>query len=126
MESAPVSLAKVDSCPLQYILALNDTMNVLNGKWKIPIIASMIHEKKRFRDIQLALPHITARMLSKELRELEANSIVVREISNTYPAIIQYTLTPSAYLLKRVLDKMIEWGIGHRHAVMSPKPIDPC
>ena len=58
-------------CPMNYVLAVNDTLNVINGKWKLPIIGSLLFEKKRFTEIQKNIGKITPRMLSKELKELE-------------------------------------------------------
>lgn len=119
MKPFDINLTDVKKCTGTYLLAINDTLNVLHGKWKLPIIGAMIQGHKRFSDIQRAIPKLTPRMLSKELRDLEANGIVKRHVYDTLPVLIEYELTPSAIWLGDVIDKMIEWGIRHRTAVLS-------
>jgi DNA-binding HxlR family transcriptional regulator len=114
-----MSFKEAKSCPAQYVLAINDTLNVISGKWKLPIIGSLIYEKKRFTEIQRNIPKITPRMLSKELKELEINGMIKRIVYDTLPVSVEYELTNSAELLGEVLDKMVEWGLKHRKSVMG-------
>lgn len=107
-------LNEIKACPVQFVLAVNDTLNVISGKWKLPIIGSLLYNKKRFTEIQRNIQGITPRMLSKELKELELNGVVVRKVYDTQPVTIEYELTPSAKSLHEVLDKMVEWGVRHR------------
>ena len=66
-----ISLEEATSCPIQYVLAINDTLNVISGKWKLQIIGSLMFGKtRRFTEIQRTIPKITPRMLSKELKEI--------------------------------------------------------
>lgn len=106
-------------CPKEYVLALNDTLNVVTGKWKLAIVSTLLFEKKRFSEIQKTIPNITPRMLSKELKELELNGIVSRNVYDTTPVLVEYELTPSGKMLNEVIDKMVEWGIEHREKVIS-------
>jgi DNA-binding HxlR family transcriptional regulator len=107
-------LLKVKSCPTQFVLAINDTLNVLVGKWKLPIIGSLLFGKKRFREMEREISRITPRMLSKELKDLEVNGIIKRTVHDTIPVTVEYELTPSGKTLSNVLDSMIEWGLQHR------------
>jgi DNA-binding HxlR family transcriptional regulator len=107
-------LLKVKSCPTQFVLAINDTLNVLVGKWKLPIIGSLLFGKKRFREMEREIARITPRMLSKELKDLEMNGIVKRTVHDTIPVTVEYELTPSGKTLSNVLDSMIDWGMQHR------------
>jgi len=116
-----VSFKEAKACPIQFVLAVNDTLNVISGKWKLPIIGSLLFEKKRFTDIQRTISKITPRMLSKELKDLEMNGMVKRTVYDTTPITVEYELTESGKLLSDVLDKMLEWGIQHREAVLSEK-----
>lgn len=104
----------VRQCPVRYVLAVNDTLNVISGKWKLPIIASLLHGKKRFKDLQNSVEKITPRMLSKELKELELNGIVERKVHDSTPVLIEYELTASGRKLTEVLDPMVKWGLEHR------------
>jgi DNA-binding HxlR family transcriptional regulator len=114
-----MSFKKVKSCPVQYVLALNDTLNVLTGKWKLPILGSLLFEKKRFTEIQRNIAKITPRMLSKELKDLEANGMIKRIVYDTQPVTIEYELTESGKSLADVLDAMLEWGLKHRRTMMT-------
>ncbi|GAB3820948.1 winged helix-turn-helix transcriptional regulator [Pontibacter rugosus] len=106
-----------DRCPQNYVLALTDTLNVISGKWKLPIIASLLRGKIRFKDLLDNIEKITPRMLSKELKELEVNSIVVRKVYNQTPVLIEYQLTESGKSLVNLIDTMIDWGLTHRSNV---------
>ena len=107
-------LEQVKKCSGTFVLAVNDTMNVISGKWKLPIIGSLLYGKKRFKEIEREIPKITPRMLSKELKDLEVNGIVTRTVYDTIPVTVEYELTESGYLLEKVLEVMVEWGLQHR------------
>tara|TARA_R110000823_G_C15934338_1_gene499800 strand:+ start:2359 stop:2718 length:360 start_codon:yes stop_codon:yes gene_type:complete len=104
----------IKQCPTQYVLAINDTLNVISGKWKLPIIAALLHGKKRFKELQESVDKITPRMLSKELKELEINGIVLRVVYDSTPVLIEYKLTESGKMLTDVIDPMVQWGLNHR------------
>lgn len=109
----------VKKCSTSYVLAIQDTLNVLNGKWKMPILAALLYGNKRFKDIQSNIDNITPRMLSKELKELELNSVVKRNVYNSTPVLIEYELTESGKNITKVLDIMVEWGLVHREFVLN-------
>lgn len=104
----------IGECSANYILAVNDTINVINGKWKTPIMASLFFGAKRFSEIEKDIPKINPRMLSKELRDLEANGIITRTVYDTVPVTVEYQLTKSGHSFRQVLDVMLEWGLEHR------------
>ena len=110
---------KVKRCSETYVLAVNDTMNVLQGKWKLPIVASLLYGKKRFKEMEREITRITPRMLSKELRDLEANGIVRRTVYDSIPVTVEYELTKSGHSFQKVLDVMLEWGLEHRRNTMG-------
>jgi DNA-binding HxlR family transcriptional regulator len=114
-----LELEQVKKCSGDFILAVNDAMNVLSGKWKLPIIGTLTYGNKRFKELEREIPKITPRMLSKELKELEVNGIVRREVYNTMPVTIEYSLTDAGRRLCNVLDAMVEWGLQHRKNVMG-------
>jgi len=110
-----MTLEQAKSCPIQFVLAMNDTLNVISGKWKLQIIGSLLFGKtRRFTEIQRTIPKITPRMLSKELKELELNGIVTRTVHDSTPVLVEYELTESARQLQEVMNSMINWGINHR------------
>jgi DNA-binding HxlR family transcriptional regulator len=113
------AIERARACSTDYVLALNDTLNVMNGKWKLPIIASLLFGKKRFRELERDIPRITPRMLSKELKDLEMNGMVTRTVYDSMPVTVEYELTKSGLTLTDVLDKMMEWGVAHRKENMK-------
>ncbi len=115
---------EVQQCPKQFILALNDTLNVVNGKWKLPIIAALFRGKKRFNELLETIENVTPRMLSKELKELEMNGIVNRTVYNQTPVLIEYTLTTSGTNMVQVIDAMIDWGLTHRKAQLKSSELN--
>ena len=114
-------LDKVKKCSGTCMIAVNDTLNVLNGKWKIPIMGSLLYGKKRFRELEREIPNITPRMLSKELKDLEANGIVKRTVHSSMPVMIEYELTKSGNTFSEVLDVMVQWGLQHRKNSMESR-----
>ena len=106
------------SCNL-ILLPIRDALDVLNGKWKLPIIVSLNFGEKRFGEISKEVHGITDRMLSKELRDLEINGLVTRTVHNTYPVKVTYTLTPHGESLEEVIESLKAWGIKHRSNFIS-------
>ncbi|MDP5121311.1 MAG: helix-turn-helix transcriptional regulator [Spirosomaceae bacterium] len=118
-------LSRITGCSNRLVLAVNDTLNVISGKWKFPIIASLLHGKKRFKELQDNISRITPRMLSKELKELELNGIISRTVYDTTPVLIEYELTPSGESLKEVIEQMVKWGLMHRNISFSEEQTAP-
>ena len=112
-------IEEVKKCSVQYILALNDALNVINGKWKTPIIGSLLFGKMRFKELERNIDKISPRMLSKELKDLEVNGIVKRTVYDTTPVTVEYELTESGKTFQCVLDIMVEWAIEHRKRTFS-------
>ena len=101
------------------MLALQDTMHILNGKWKIAIILSLNENKKRFKELQRDIGKITGKMLSKELKELEMNELVLRTVLDTQPVTVEYNLTKYGESLENVIDALVNWGITHRKRILK-------
>ena len=98
---------------LNRIAHVQTTLQAINGKWKLPILLSMYAGKSRFRDIQRTIPQITTRMLSKELKDLEAGKLIIRIVKDGHPVSVEYKLTTYSYTLTPVVDEMIKWGKQH-------------
>ncbi len=113
------AIAQARSCSTEFVLAINDTLNVMNGKWKLPIIGTLMFGKKRFKELERLIPRITPRMLSKELKELELNGMVRRTVYDSIPVTVEYELTKSGHSLADVLEAMMVWGVEHRKEMMK-------
>jgi Predicted transcriptional regulators len=75
------------------ILPIRDTLDIVSGKWKLLIVFHLTHGPRRFKELQRMIEGITPRMLSKELKDLEVNELVKREVFDTSPITVSYTLT---------------------------------
>lgn len=74
---------------------------------------------KRFKQIAGEIPKIMDRMLSKELRELEINELVKRTVHDSFPVVIEYSLTEYGKSLKGVIAVLHNWGLQHRKRIIS-------
>jgi DNA-binding HxlR family transcriptional regulator len=93
---------------------VRDSLDILNGKWKLPIIIALTFGEKRFTEIAHEIHGITDRMLSKELRDLELNGLVRRNIQDSYPVKVTYALTEHSKTLNPVIESLKNWGILHK------------
>lgn len=102
------------------MMAVQDSMDVLSGKWKISIISSICYyNKRRFSDILNDVVGISNKMLSKELKELEVNQLVKRTILDTQPITVQYELTEHGLTLQTIISNLTEWGLEHRRKIIG-------
>ncbi len=101
------------------IQPVRDALDVLNGKWKLPIIIALTLGNKRFSEMAREIPGITDRMLSKELRELEMNKLVTRTVYDAIPVVVEYSLTNYGDSLHNVIGELRKWGIKHRKMIMN-------
>src|ERR1700748_3096066 len=101
------------------VRALQDTIYVVGGKWRLPIINSLCNGNKRFRDIERSIPGLTTRMLSRELKEMEANGLVRRTVTPHTPVLVEYTVTDYCRSFGDIILEMIKWGKAHREKIRS-------
>jgi len=102
------------------IRAISDTMEVLSGKWKIQIIATLIiHGKMRFMELKRTTNGIGAKKLSQDLEELEINKILTRTVVNTKPITVEYEITPYGRKMEHLINEITEWGIKHRKHIFN-------
>ncbi|UOQ51412.1 winged helix-turn-helix transcriptional regulator [Hymenobacter cellulosivorans] len=99
---------------------VQDSMDVLNGKWKIAIIASLCcFTKRRFSDILNDVVGISNRMLSKELKELELNQVIKRTVLDTQPITVHYELTEHGKTLQPIIEDLAAWGVVHHKQIVG-------
>ncbi|HXB07724.1 MAG TPA: helix-turn-helix domain-containing protein [Puia sp.] len=99
--------------PKQEVQALQDTIYVISGKWKLPVIYSICSGNRRFTDIERSIPGISPRMLSRELKELEANQIIRHAVDPNTPGIVEYFETEYCFSFSGIILEMIKWGKDH-------------
>ena len=94
-----------------------DALYVLNGKWKLPLILSLMQSSKRFTELQHAVFGISAKVLANELKDLELNDFITRTVYPTTPVSIIYEATAYSRTLKNVLNELNSWGEQHREKI---------
>lgn len=90
--------------------AFKQAMEMISGKWKMDIIFALLTgEPTRFGVLRRKLPGITQHMLSSQLRALEADGMVLRQVYPEVPPRVEYTITRKAYALGPVLLGLVDW-----------------
>ncbi|MCY9207959.1 transcriptional regulator HypR [Bacillus subtilis] len=102
-----------EGCPVEF------TLDVIGGKWKGILFYHMIDGKKRFNEFRRICPSITQRMLTLQLRELEADGIVHREVYQQVPPKVEYSLTEFGRTLEPIVLQMKEWGESNKDVLES-------
>jgi DNA-binding HxlR family transcriptional regulator len=97
----------------EYNFPIEATLEVVGGKWKVVILCILLDGKKRTSEIKRAIPTITQKMLTQQLRELESDGIIERTVFNQIPPKVEYSLSIYGGSLTKVLDCMCEWGKNH-------------
>ena len=103
----------------QKILAISDTMEILNGKWKMSIIACLCYKPMRYSELLKEVKGISGKMLSRELKDLEINELIDRYVLNTAPVSVEYQITDYGKSLKQLTNTIAEWGSIHRQRIIS-------
>ncbi len=101
----------------ELIKYLQDTLYVINGKWKLPILVAIYEGSTRFREIQRSVPPITSRVLSSELKLLEQNKLIIREVHADTPVLVEYKLAEYSKSLFPIIELMVYWGKNHRKVI---------
>ncbi|QLB20555.1 ArsR family transcriptional regulator [Vespertiliibacter pulmonis] len=89
---------------------VSTTLDIIGGKWKVLIIHHIAKETRRFNELQRLLGNVTQRMLTLQLRELENDGIVHREVYPQVPPKVEYSLTEFGSTLIPVIEAMYQWG----------------
>ena len=92
---------------------VKDVLDVIGGKWAMPIIYNLSKGKMRFKEIERTIDGINTRMLVKELKNLEANGIITRTVFATVPPTVEYALTTKGEKLLPSIHSLHQWGVEH-------------
>lgn len=114
--------AKLNTTPIckNRITAIRDSMEILSGKWKFHILGTLMEGgSMRFMDLLREVEGIAAKMLSKELQDLEMNQLVSRRVLDTKPITVEYEVTEYGKTLKPIIDELANWGKAYRSAVFG-------
>ena len=92
---------------------VNTTLSVIGGKWTVLILYHLVEQTQRFNELRRLLPEITQRMLTLQLRELEEDGLIHREVYPVVPPKVEYSLTDFGRTLLPVIGSMHQWGVEY-------------
>lgn len=92
------------ACPVE------TTLMLIGNKWKVLILRDLIDGTKRFGELKKSIGSVSQKVLTQQLRDMEAKGLVIRKVYAEVPPRVDYTLTETGYSLKPVLDAMWSWG----------------
>jgi DNA-binding HxlR family transcriptional regulator len=94
----------------EYTCGIDVTLAVVGGKWKASILWHLALETMRFSELQRQFAETTRKMLTQQLRELEADGLVHREVYPQVPPKVEYSLTEKGRSISPILEQMCDWG----------------
>ena len=98
----------IPECPVEM------TLQLIGDKWKVLIIRDLLTGTKRFSELMRSVTGITQKVLTSNLRSMEADGLVNRKVYPQVPPKVEYPLTETGLSLKPILDSMVQWGIEYR------------
>jgi DNA-binding HxlR family transcriptional regulator len=105
----------------QKLMITRDAVEVIQGKWRLPIVLALTFGPRRFGELQKEIVDISPKMLSQELKALEENKIVTRTLYDSMPVTVEYSLTPLGLSMKKMIDELLKWGIHFRGEILGKK-----
>ena len=109
-------MARKDNCPVEV------TLELIGGKYKALILWHLSNGKLRFSELRKIITNATPKMLTQQLRELEASALIHREVFPVIPPKVEYSLTETGRSLLPILVAMRDWGAGY----LRKKDMEPC
>lgn len=99
------------ACPVE------TTLTLIGDKWKVLILRDLLPGTKRFGELKKSIGHVSQKVLTSQLREMEESGLVSRKVYAEVPPRVEYTLTELGYSLRPVLDAMWNWGEAYQVSV---------
>ena len=102
------TLENLPACPVE------TTLTLISDKWKVLILRDLMGGTKRFNELKRSIGHVTQKVLTAQLRQMEASGLLTRTVYAEVPPRVEYTLTELGYSLKPILDAMWQWGEAYK------------
>ncbi|CAG5073117.1 putative HTH-type transcriptional regulator YtcD [Dyadobacter sp. CECT 9623] len=107
-----------NGCP-KTALSIRDALEALEGRWKLLILFALSSGPRRFRQLSVEVAGITDKVLSKELKAMEMNQLIRRQVFDTFPPTVEYSITEHGASLDKVLEELHYWGLAHRVKIIG-------
>src|ERR1051326_911818 len=101
------------------------TLTVIGGRWKTLLLYHLFDGVKRFSELQRAMSGITQKMLTQQLREMERDGLVHREVYAVVPPKVEYSLTALGQTLQPVVSAMCDWGVKYGNGQLEGQSVKP-
>ena len=98
---------------------VQDVLDIIGGRWRGAILASLCDKEKRFNELKRDLGSITPTILTKELKYLEMSKLLVREVDAVNATAVVYSLTEHGQSLEPLIGQIVLWGQKHRKVVLG-------
>lgn len=98
------SVKELPACPVE------TTLTLISDKWKVLILRDLLQGTKRFGELKKSIGHVSQKVLTSQLRQMEESGLLTRKIYAEVPPRVEYTLTDVGYSLKPIMDAMWAWG----------------
>nr|WP_277157978.1 helix-turn-helix domain-containing protein [Bifidobacterium sp. ESL0769] len=102
------------ACPVE------TTMTLIGNKWTVLIVRDLLQGTKRFSELRRSVGNVSQKVLTSNLREMEADGLVNRKVYAEVPPRVEYSLTETGRSLKTVIDAMRTWGTSYQQAMLHP------
>ena len=106
--NSAITLADLPACPVE------TTLTLISDKWKVLILRDLMDGTKRFGELKKSIGHVTQKVLTAQLRQMESAGLLTRTVYAEVPPRVEYTLTDLGCSLKPILDAMWDWGEGYK------------
>ena len=100
------------------------TLMMIGDKWKVLILRDLMDGTKRFGELKKSIGHVTQKVLTAQLRDMEAKGLLTRRVYAEVPPRVEYTLTPTGYSLRPILDSMFAWRTGYQQQMSGADSAD--
>ncbi len=105
------NIKDLPACPVE------TTLTLIGDKWKVLILRDLLPGKKRFGELKKSIGSVSQKVLTAQLRDMEANGLVNRKVYAEVPPRVEYSLTNLGYSLKPILDAMWSWGEDYKKSL---------
>jgi DNA-binding HxlR family transcriptional regulator len=102
---------------------MGTAISIIGGKWKLPILYNLRNGTLRFSELQKALPQVTQKMLTQQLRELERDGLISRKVYAEVPPKVEYSVTLLTKKLEPILYSLCTWGVEYQKLHSKPKKL---